>query len=64
MRNHFYKRERRWHKPKDDANFYKRQRRWHEPKDDATQTEWLALVFAVGCLVVLWVIGHWWSEGL
>ena len=43
--------------------FYKRERRWHEPKDDATQTEWLALVFAVGCLVVLWVIGHWWSEG-
>jgi hypothetical protein len=44
-------------------HFYKRERRWHEPKDDATQTEWLALGFAVGCLVVLWVIGHWWSEG-
>ena len=44
--------------------FTRRKRRWHEPKDDATQTEWLALVFAVGCLVVLWVIGHWWSEGL
>ena len=28
-----------------------------------TDTEWLALVFAVGFLVVLWVIGHWWSEG-
>ena len=34
------------------SHFTKRERRWHEPKDDATQTEWLALVFAVGFLVV------------
>jgi len=44
--------------------FMRRQRRWHEPKDDATQTEWLALVFAVGCLGGLAVKGRWWSEGL
>ena len=71
MRNHFKKcRHRsngryggpyRWQVMR--SHFTKRERRWHEPKDDATQTEWLALVFAVGCLVVLWVIGHWWSEG-
>lgn len=66
MRSHFTKRQRRYRQSGGQVmrgHFTKRERRWHEPKDDATQTEWLALVFAVGCLVVLWVIGHWWSEG-
>ena len=45
------------------SHFTKRKRSLARAEGRATQTEWLALVFAVGCLVVLWVIGHWWSEG-
>lgn len=43
--------------------FHKRERRWSEPHDDASNTEWLALVFAVGVFIVLWLVGYWWSEG-
>lgn len=38
-------------------------RRWTNENDGPHTFDRLALVFAVGCLVVLWVIGHWWSEG-
>jgi hypothetical protein len=40
--------------------FTKRQRRWHESKDDATDTEWLALIFAIVFLCVVGVVGRWW----
>ena len=39
-------------------------RRWTNGNDDAHTFDRLALVFAVGVLMVFWLVGYWWSEGL
>ena len=47
------------------GHFMKREQRWSRRQDnDAHGYEWLALVFAIGFLFVVALVGRWYWEGM